>query len=98
MQEATPNTLVACGILATLLGYGWHERMAIESTRAWSWAGPAFWSVAAGVALGLALLSLGGLAFIAIPIVLLHQSYLSKSVIGLVVTKIVGSFLVAKPP
>jgi 4-amino-4-deoxy-L-arabinose transferase-like glycosyltransferase len=79
MQEATPNTLVVCGILAALLGYGWHERMAVESARAWSWAGPGFWSVIAGVALGLALLSLGGLALIAIPIVLLHQFYLSAS-------------------
>ena len=79
MQEATPNTLVVCGILAALLGYGWHERMAVESARPSSWAGPAFWAVAGGVALGLALLSLGGLAFIAIPIVLLHQFYLSAS-------------------
>ena len=79
MQEATPNTLVVCGILAALLGYGWHERLAVESARPSSWAGPAFWAVAGGVALGLALLSLGGLAFIAIPIVLLHQFYLSAS-------------------
>ena len=79
MQEATPNTLVICGILAALLGYGWHERLAIDSTRAWSWAGPAFWSVTGGLALGLALLSLGGLALITIPIVLFHQAYLSAS-------------------
>jgi hypothetical protein len=79
MQEATPNTLVVCGILAALLGYGWHERMAVESARPSTWAGPAFWAVAAGAALGLALLSLGGLAFIAIPIVLLHQFYLNAS-------------------
>lgn len=79
MQEATPTTLVVCGILASLLSYGWHVRMAVESTRAWSWAGPAFWSLTAGVALGLALLSLGGLALIAIPIVLLHQYYLGAS-------------------
>ena len=51
----------------------------LNQTRAWSWAGPAFWSLAAGVAFGLALLSLGGLAFITIPIVLLHQFYLSAS-------------------
>ncbi len=79
MQEATPTTLVVCGILAALLGYGWHERIAAESARPWSWAGPVFWAVAGGLALGLALLSLGGLAFIAIPIVLLHQFYLSAS-------------------
>ena len=79
MQEATPSTLVVCAILAALLGYGWHERMAVESGRVWSWAGPTFWSLAAGVALGLALLSLGGLAFITIPIVMLHQFYLRAS-------------------
>jgi 4-amino-4-deoxy-L-arabinose transferase-like glycosyltransferase len=79
MQEATPTTLVVCGVLAALLGYGWHERMAAESARPWSWATPAVWAVAGGLALGLALLSLGGLALIAIPIVLLHQFYLSAS-------------------
>ena len=79
MQEATPTTLVVCGVLAALLGYGWHERMTAESARPWSWAGPVFWAVAGGLALGLALLSLGGLALIAIPIVLLHQYYLSAS-------------------
>ena len=30
MQEATPSTLVVCAILAALLGYGWHERMAVN--------------------------------------------------------------------
>jgi 4-amino-4-deoxy-L-arabinose transferase-like glycosyltransferase len=79
MQEATPTTLVICGVLAALLAYGWHERTAAESARPWSWAGPAFWAVAGGAALGLALLSLGGLALMAIPIVLLHQFYLSAS-------------------
>jgi 4-amino-4-deoxy-L-arabinose transferase-like glycosyltransferase len=79
MQEATPTTLVVCGILAALLGYGWHERMAAESARPWSWAGPAFWAVAGGLALGLALLSQGGLALIVLPILLLHQFYLSAS-------------------
>jgi Dolichyl-phosphate-mannose-protein mannosyltransferase len=77
MQEATPNTLVVCGILAALLAYGWHERIAVESARPSSWAGPVLWAVAGGTALGSALLSLGGLAVITIPIVLLHQFYLS---------------------
>ena len=73
MQEATPTTLALCGVLATLLGYGWYERVIAESARPWQWAGPAVWAVAGGLALGLALLALGGLALIAIPIVLLHQ-------------------------
>jgi len=75
MQEATPTTLGVCGVLAALLGYGWHERMAAESARPWSWAEPVVWALAAGLALGLALLSLGGLAISVIPIVLLHQFY-----------------------
>jgi 4-amino-4-deoxy-L-arabinose transferase-like glycosyltransferase len=79
MQEATPTTLVICTVLVALLGYGWHVRTAAESARPWSWAGPAFWALAGGVALGLALLSLGGLAFIAVPIVVLHQFYVSAA-------------------
>ncbi len=75
MQEATPTTLAVCGILAALLAYGWHERVMAESARPWSWGGPIMWSVAGGLALGLALLSLGGLALITIPIVVMHQYY-----------------------
>ena len=75
MQEATPSTLVVCGILAALLAYGWHERMTAESAPSWSWTGPIVWAVAGGLALGLAVLSLGGVALIALPIVLLHQYY-----------------------
>ena len=76
MQEATPTTLVLCGVLSALLGYGWHERATAESARPWWWAGPVVWAIASGLALGLALLALGGLALIVIPIVLLHQYYL----------------------
>ena len=79
MQEATPATLVVCGVLAALLAYGWHERMAALSVRPWSWSGPVVWAAVGGLALGAALLSLGGLALIVIPIVLLHQFYLSPT-------------------
>jgi len=75
MQEATPSTLAVCGILAALLAYGWHQRVTAESAPPWSWGGPIMWSVASGLALGLALLSLGGLALITIPIVVMHQYY-----------------------
>jgi 4-amino-4-deoxy-L-arabinose transferase-like glycosyltransferase len=74
MQEATPATLVVCGVLAALLAYGWHERMAAESARPWS--GPVVWAAVGGLALGVALLSVGGLALVVIPIVFLHQFYL----------------------
>jgi len=76
MQEVTPSTVALCGVLAVLLAYGWHERAIAESSRPWPWAGPVFWSVAGGLAMGLALLALGGLALIVVPIVLLHQYYL----------------------
>jgi 4-amino-4-deoxy-L-arabinose transferase-like glycosyltransferase len=77
MQEATPATLVVCGVLAALLAYGWHERTAALSTRPWSWSGPVVWAAVGGLVLGAALLSQGGLALIVIPIVFLHQFYLS---------------------
>jgi hypothetical protein len=40
MQEATPATLVLCGLLAALLAYGSHERATVESKRHWWWASP----------------------------------------------------------
>jgi hypothetical protein len=80
IQEATPATLVVCGVLAALLAYGWHERMAAESARPWSWSAPVVWAAVGGLALGAAFLSLGGLALIVIPIVFLHQFYLSAPV------------------
>ena len=67
MQEATPATLAVCGILAALLAYGWHERAMAESLPPWSWGGPLICSAAGGLCLGLALLSVGGLALITIP-------------------------------
>jgi len=76
IQEATPSTLALCGVLATLLAYGWHERVTSESTRPWPWASPIVWAVAGGLALGLTLLTLGGIGLMVIPIVLLHQYYL----------------------
>ncbi len=76
MQEATPSTLALCGVLAVLLAYGWHERVTAESMRPWPWAGSTAWAAIGGLAMGLALLVMGGLALIAIPIILLHQYYL----------------------
>src|SRR5262245_20285215 len=76
MQEATPSTLALCGVLAVLLAYGWHERVNGEALRPPPWAGPIAMAIAGGLAMGLALLSLGGLALIVVPIILLHQYYL----------------------
>ena len=76
MQEATPATLVLCGLLAALLAYGSHERATAESKRHWWWASPVFWAISGGLSLGVALLSMSGLALIIIPIVAFHQYYL----------------------
>jgi hypothetical protein len=76
MQEATPSTLALCGVLTMLLAYGWHERVIGEALRPPLWAGPTATTIAGGLATGLALLSLGGLALIVVPILLLHQYYL----------------------
>ena len=62
-----------------LLAYGWHERVTAESLRPWPWAGPVAWTIAGGLAMGLALLAMGGLALIVIPIILLHQYYLQAA-------------------
>jgi hypothetical protein len=81
IQEATPSTLVLCGVLAALLAYGWHERVTSESTRPWPWASPIVWAVAGGLALGLAFLTLSGIGLLVIPIVLLHQYYLRGAIL-----------------
>lgn len=76
MQEATPATLALCLLLAVLLAYGWHERVLGEALRPRPWSGPIATAAAGGLAMGLALLSLGGLALIVVPIIVLHQYYL----------------------
>jgi hypothetical protein len=76
MQEATPATFVLCGILSALLAYGSHERVTIESGRPWRRASPIFWAIVGGLSLGVALLSMSGLALIVIPIIAIHQYYL----------------------
>ena len=75
MQEATPATLVLCGVLAALLAYGWHEQANAKLGGAWRWAGPVLTAIVGGFSLGFALLSLSGLPLIVIPIILLHQYY-----------------------
>ncbi len=76
MQEATPATLLLCGTLTALLAYGWYERVTVDSGRPWRWASPAFWAMIGGLSLGVALLSMSGLALIIIPIIAIHQYYL----------------------
>jgi 4-amino-4-deoxy-L-arabinose transferase-like glycosyltransferase len=75
MQEATPTTLGLAGTLTVLLCYGWHLRAGADA-RFWGWSGTVSWTILGGLALGLALMSLGGLGLISIPVILLHQAYL----------------------
>lgn len=76
MQQATPTTLGLAGTLAALLCYGRHLRAGSESTRLWGWGGSASWAVAGGLALGLALMSVGAFGLMTLPVILLHQAYL----------------------
>jgi 4-amino-4-deoxy-L-arabinose transferase-like glycosyltransferase len=83
MQEATPTTLVLCGVIAALLCYGQHERVTSESADSWRLSSTIKWAIIGGVALGLALLAFGGLALIVVPIVLLHRYYLCTTSVPL---------------
>lgn len=76
MQQATPTTLGLAGALGTLLGYAGHRRAVAESRQPWAWGGAACWMVVGGVSLGLSLLTIGGFGLLAVPIILLHQTYL----------------------
>ena len=77
MQQATPTTLGLAGTLTALLCYGWHLRVGAEG-RDGSGDGGArrSWAILGGLALGLALMSVGGFGLIGLPVVLLHQAYL----------------------
>jgi hypothetical protein len=68
MQQAAPATLGIATLLASLFCYGQHLRTWEDRRRIWALLG--------GAALGLSLLSVGLLALLAVPIVLLHQAYL----------------------
>ncbi|MEO6809229.1 MAG: hypothetical protein ABI353_08985 [Isosphaeraceae bacterium] len=64
MQQATPSTLGLAGLLATLLAYGYHLRNDDGRRIGWIMLG--------GLALGLSLLTIGGFALLAVPVILLH--------------------------
>ena len=76
MQQATPTTLALAGTLTALLCYGRHLQIESDSTRVWAWGGAASWTILGGLALCLALMSVGGFGLIAVPVILLHQAYL----------------------
>ncbi len=70
MQQASPTTLGLAALLAALLCYGQHQVASSESQRR-------FWAVLSGLALGLVLLAVGLIAFLAVPVVFLHQAALT---------------------
>jgi hypothetical protein len=76
MQQPSPITLGLAGTLLALLCYIRHLRPGPNSPRPWTWGGGIAWAILGGIALGLALLSVGGFGLICVPVVLLHQAYL----------------------
>ena len=76
MQEATPATLVLCAVLAAPLAYAWHACVTVETEQPWRRVSPVVWAILGGLSLGVALMSVSGLALIVLPIILLHQYHL----------------------
>ncbi len=76
MQQASPTTLGLAGALAALLCYGEHLRRGADPSRVWGRGGAASWAILGGLALAVALMSVGLFALIAMPVALLHQAYL----------------------
>ena len=76
MKEASPATLTLAATLAAMYCYGRHFRIGVGTARFYLRGGGAPWFVLGGVALGLALLSMGGVALLCVPVIVLHQAYL----------------------
>ncbi len=72
MKVASPATLAVAATLTAMYAYGRHFRVGGFDFRG----GGRIWVVVGGLALGLALLTMGIVALLAIPVVLLHQFYL----------------------
>jgi 4-amino-4-deoxy-L-arabinose transferase-like glycosyltransferase len=76
MKEASPATLTLAATLTAMYCYGRHFRVGVGTARFYLRGGGATWVVMGGVALGLALLSMGGIALVCVPVIVLHQAYL----------------------
>ena len=72
MKVASPTTLAVAATLTAMYAYGRHFRVGGFDFRG----GGRVWVVVGGVALGVALLAMGVVGLLAIPVVLLHQFYL----------------------
>ncbi|WP_435011517.1 ArnT family glycosyltransferase [Tundrisphaera lichenicola] len=76
MKEASPATVTLAATLAAMYCYGRHFRVSVGTSH-WSLrGGGAWWVVGGGLALGLAMLSMGGVGLLCVPVILLHQAYL----------------------
>ncbi len=76
MKEASPATLALAATLAAMYAYGRHFRADACRARFDLRGRGASWVVLGGLALGLALLSMGVIGLLSIPVVVLHQAYL----------------------
>ena len=76
MKEASPATLTLAATLTAMYCYGRHFRVGVGTARFYLRGGGTSWVALGGVALGLALLSMGGVGLLCIPVIVLHQAYL----------------------
>ncbi len=76
MKEASPATLTLAATLTAMYCYGRHFRVDAGSARFDLRGGGLSWMVLGGVSLGLALLSMGGIGLLCVPVIVLHQVYL----------------------
>jgi hypothetical protein len=71
MQQATPATLGLVGAMAALLAYVRFLQSEASGGKAWPWV------ILGSLSVGISLLAVGGLGLVVVPIVLVHQAYLS---------------------
>lgn len=76
MKEASPATLTLSALLTAMYCYGRHFRVGVGTARFYLRGGGLSWVLLGGVALGLSLLSMGGVGLLCIPVIVLHQVYL----------------------
>jgi 4-amino-4-deoxy-L-arabinose transferase-like glycosyltransferase len=76
MKEASPATLTLAATLSVMYCYGRHFRVGVGTARFYLRGGGLSWVVLGGVAMGMALLSMGGISLLCIPVIILHQAYL----------------------
>ncbi len=76
MKEASPSTLTLAATLAVMFCYGRHFRVGAGSARFDLRGGGLSWVILGGLALGVALLTMGGIGLLCVPVIVLHQAYL----------------------